>query len=312
MEVDEPIIHEDVDYESITGGHMEENEYPISECAIHVRGENGVCAPKPTINKIRKFLASQGKYKPENLAKYSDDEIIKTAKAELGVETESQLYMHHKIQEFLGGSHEARKTLEDYFKAEGPANSTALLDNFNIDETLSKWAIHSQDVFKKKFYHIPFQMIDFAERGTELANLDIHKLKEEGYKSFGVILNTDRSSGGGKHWFAIYGDLDHAGTAKDPIAIEYFNSSGNPPMSEVSNWLEAAKHDLLKNHGIDVEIVRSANRRLQNSMTECGVWSLMYILSRLKNHPPDWYYKTNANDADMIELRSFLFREASK
>lgn len=312
MEVDEPIIVDVEDNTYIVGGRMEENEYPTSECALHVHGENGVCAPKPTIDKIRKFLTADGKYKSDTLAKYSDDEIIKTAKLELGVDSEAQLYMHHKIQEFLGGSHEARKTLEDYFKAEGPANSTALLDNFNIDETLEKWAKHSQDVFGKKFYHIPFQMIDFAERGTELANLDINKLMKDGYKAFGVILNTDRSTGGGKHWFAIYGDLSHTGTAKDPITIEYFNSSGNPPMKEVADWLEAAKHDLLKNYGIEAEVVRSANRRLQSSMTECGVWSLMYLLSRLKNHPPDWYYKTNANDADMIELRSFLFREAKK
>jgi len=289
---------------------MVENEYPFSECALHVHGENGICAPKPTIDKIRKFLISLGKYKPDTVTGYTDQEVIKTAKIELGVDNESQLYTHHKIQEFLGGSHIARKTLEDYFKAEGPTNNTALLDNFNIDETLAKWAKHSEEVFGKKFHHVPFQMIDFAERGTELANLDIHRLKEDGYKSFGVILNTDRSSGKGKHWFAIYGDLDHAGTEKDPLVIEYFNSSGNPPMREVSDWMEAVKHDMLKNYGIEVETIRSANRRLQNSMTECGVWSLMYILSRLKNHPPDWYYKTNANDADMIELRSFLFREA--
>jgi hypothetical protein len=132
----------------------------------------------------------------------------------------------------------------------------------------------------------------------------------DGYKCFGVVLNTDVSSGRGKHWFAIYGDLDHKGTDKDPIVLEYFNSSGNPPMREVANWLEAAKQDLLKNYSIEADSVVSANRRLQNSMTECGVWSLMYILSRLKGHEPNWYYKTRANDADMIELRSFLFRDA--
>ena len=296
----------------IMGGAMTETTYPVSECALHVHGENGVCAPKPTVNKIRKFLAHAGSYKESQLQGFSDSEVIKAAKTELGVKKESELYTHSKIQEFLGGSSAARKTLEEYFKAEGPAGSTALLDNFNIDETLAKWAIHSEKIFKgNKFYHIPFQMIDFAERNTELARLDIAQLIKDGYKSFGVILNTDRSSGGGKHWFALYGDLNHTGMERDPITIEYFNSSGNPPMKEVADWLEAAQHDLLKNSGIHAEIIRSANKRLQQSMTECGVWSLMYILSRLKGHPPNWYYKTNANDRDMIELRAFLFREAS-
>jgi hypothetical protein len=296
--------------DTFVGGHMEENEYSISECSMHVHGENGSCAPKPTIDKIRKFLVSLGKYSDQQVSRLTDNEIIKIAKSEVGVDKESQLYTDRRVQEFLGGSKEARKTLEDYFKAEGPANSTALLDNFNIDETIAKWAKHSESLFGKKFYHVPFQMIDFAQRGTELAHLNIRKLMSDGYKCFGVVLNTDVSSGRGKHWFAIYGDLDHKGTDKDPIVLEYFNSSGNPPMREVANWLEAAKQDLLKNYSIEADSVVSANRRLQNSMTECGVWSLMYILSRLKGHEPNWYYKTRANDADMIELRSFLFRDA--
>lgn len=296
----------------IVGGDMPETEYPISECVLHINGENGVCVPKPTVNKVRKFLVSLGSYKDSQVQNLSDEEVIKSAKIALGVEKESELYKHDKMQEFMGGHAEARKTLEDYFKAEGPATGTALLDNFNIDETLAKWAKHSQKLFKgNKFFHITFQMIDFAERKTELTKLDIARLMRDGYKSFGVVLNTDKSTGGGKHWFALYGDLNHSGSESDPIQIEYFNSSGNPPMREVANWLEATQHDLLKNAGINAEVVISANRRLQQSMTECGVWSLMYILSRLKGHPPDWYYKTNANDKDMIDVRAFLFREAS-
>lgn len=287
---------------------MKESTYKVSECAFHVNGEHGVCAPKPTINRVRKFLISLPGYSESAVKSYSDEEVIKTAKTELKVDTEAAVYESPRVRDLIGGA-AVRKTLMDYFKAEGPADSTALLDNFNIDETLSKWALHSEQMFKgKKFYHIPFQMIDFAHQGTELSTLDIKKLMDDGYSSFGVILNTDRSSGRGKHWFALYGDLAHKGTSDDPIILEYFNSSGNSPMSEVSDWMESTQQALLKDHGIYADIYRSAKRRLQNSMTECGVWSLMYILSRLKGHGSDWFYKTSANDADMIKLRKFLFR----
>jgi hypothetical protein len=292
---------------SIVGGQLPENDFhkkSVSECALHVHGESGVCMPKSAIDRIRAFLAE----KNVPLAKSADErDIIRAAKATLGVEKESEVLEHPEIQSKIGRA-SAKRILDLFFKSIGPADSTALLDNFNIDETLNRWAVHSQELFGKKFYHIPFQMIDFQKMGTELSKLDIGSLMKSGYKCFAVVLNTDTHTGRGKHWFCIYGDLDHAGTEKDPIAIEYFNSSGNSPMSEVSDWLTETEHELRK-EGIEANIIKSASRRLQESQTECGVWSLMYILSRLKGRPSNWFYKTRANDEDMIDVRKFLFRK---
>lgn len=298
----------------VVGGQLPENEYAkkshaISECALHIHGENGVCAPPSIVKKIREYLLREhaDTYTPVQLEKMSNESVLNAAKQELGVEKESQVLEHPKVRGHIGSA-AVKHALDYYFKAIGPTDSTALLDNFNIDETLRKWSLHSEKLFKgNKFYHIPFQMIDFKRMGTELATLDIPALMKQGYKSFGVILNTDVSTGGGKHWFALYGDLDHAGTEKDPIVLEYFNSSGNSPMREVSEWLDDTEVELRK-LGIEAVKHRSATRRLQQSQTECGVWSLMYLLSRLKGRSPDWFYKTKANDKDMIDVRKYLFR----
>ena len=40
-------------------------------------------------------------------------------------------------------------------------------------------------------------------------------------KYFGMVCNTDSSSGSGIHWFSIFIDF-----TLNPIQIEYFNSSG--------------------------------------------------------------------------------------
>ena len=301
---DDNIIHPDeLNEPKVIGGQLPENEYKgTSECALHIHGESGICMPKGAIERIKAYLVNTG----ISVGK-SDADVIQTAMASLGVTKESELLEHCDIREHIGES-AAKRILDTFFKSIGPADSTALLDNFNIDETLERWSKLSSDLFKAKFYHVPFQMIDFAKMNTELAKLDVAQLMRDGYDCFGVVLNTDVHSGKGKHWFCLYGDLKHKGTEKDPIVLEYFNSSGNAAVSEVRDWLAETEHELRKN-GIEATIYRSVPRRLQQSQTECGVWSLMYILSRLKGRPPDWFYRNKVNDEDMIDVRAFLFRK---
>ncbi len=152
-------------------------------------------------------------------------------------------------------------------------------------------------------------MIDFAKTRTELSKINLYKLIEDGYDCMGVVLNTDVSTGRGKHWFCLYCDLNHSGKPDDPITIEFFNSSGFEPRPEIIVWMESTCHDMMSKYDIYCKIINVANgRQLQFSRTECGVWSLVYILSRLCNHEPEWIIKVKANDNDMIKYRKKLFR----
>lgn len=276
----------------------------VTECAGDQAGLLTVCSRSKEINKMKQFLASRSIVPPR-----SSQEIIKKTMRAIGVSKESEIYMHPEYKKFIG-SKEADTILNDQFKPKGPANSTALLNNYNIDDTMRHWSIHGKQLFDKKFYHVPYQMIDFEREGTELAHLDIAKLIDEKYDSFGVVLNTDVSAGHGKHWFCIYGDLKHQGTKQDPIILEFFNSSGNKPMEEIYIFFEKQKANLLVNHKIYMEYIYSiAGTQLQQSKTECGMWSLLYIWSRLMNKPVDWLIKIGATDKEIIEdARRKFFR----
>jgi hypothetical protein len=282
---------------AIVGGGVILDKLNLSECAI---GTN-VCAPNELKN-IQSFLAEKG------IVAKNEEETIEILKSMLKVETEAEIWNNPVVREIIG-SKKADLILKNLFVPEGPKNSTALLDNENIDNTLELWMKYSQKLFGLRFYHIPFQMIDFEMRGTELATLNIMDLVRNKYDCFGVVLNTDISSGRGKHWFCIYCDLKHSGNKEDPYSLEYFNSSGNRPMTEVNIWLEKTCHNLLKIYKKYCEITRSAPRRLQYSQTECGMWSLMYIKSRLMGHKPDWFFTVRADDEDMIGLRAQFFRK---
>lgn len=284
----------------VTGGKLPKEE--LTECALPGRD---VCVDTKDIKYMHEFLryvTPDGDKK-----KLSDKETVERLKRILNVNSEAEIWEHSKFRKFVGDD-KAALILEKNYIPEGPGLSTALLNNENIDDSLELWALNGKERFQKKFYHIPYQMIDFERKKTELALLNIPDLIQQKYDCFGVILNTDYSDGKGKHWFCLFGDLMHKGTSADPIRLEYFNSSGNSPLPEVAVWLEKTKHNLLRDNGIHTEIVYSARQRLQHSQTECGVWSLLYIKSRLEGHPPGWFYKVQADDADMIEYRQHLFR----
>jgi hypothetical protein len=276
--------------------------FPEGNCAIPLT--DSICVDDHVI-KYHDYLVNQNQI--EKNEKISKKICLEKIMKVLKVSTELNIWQHHDFRLFAGPNF-CDKILKDKFIIEGPANSTALLDNNNIDETLALWAKHSQKLFNKKFYAIPFQMIDFNIQNTQLANLDMYDLIRDKYDCFGVVLNTDVSSGPGKHWLCLYGDLQHLGEKNDPYTIEFFNSSGNPAVDEITVWMEAQSHSMLKNHKKYVEIIRSAPRRLQHSKSECGMFSLIYIRSRLENKPHNWFYTAKIDDKDMIRYRKKIFR----
>jgi hypothetical protein len=283
------------------GGQLEElTNAPISECAGDQTGMKIVCSRVAELDKMRKFLESKG----VDTQKMSPKKIIADTQKTLGVDKESQIYKNPIYVQYIGKG-DAQKIVDNIFKPVGPADSTKLLSNYDIDKTMYHWM-----QTYPKFYHVPYQMIDFAEQNTELANLDIWDLINKKYESFGVVLNTDISSGDGKHWFCIYGDLKHKGTESDPIVIEFFNSSGNPPREEIIIWSDKIKAQLFVNHKmrliVDYPVVGT---RIQHSDTECGMWCLVFIWSRLVGKPSKWILDNKVNDNEIIEARKKFFRK---
>ena len=205
--------------------------------------------------------------------------------------------------------------LTDWLKPEGPANSVKLLNNFNIDKVLKDFSIASvknnpgNKFTNGPFYHVPFDMFDFMKmRNSELRNIDFIKLHDAKFRTFGCVLNTDKWSGPGKHWVCIFGtipeNLAHAGNnfTGEPVRVEYFNSSGNglKKYYTLKDWSDEI------NKKVALEIREVNHREIQKSETECGVWCLFYIKSRLEGQTPEFYIDVYT-DTDMINGRKDLF-----
>jgi hypothetical protein len=138
------------------------------------------------------------------------------------------------------------------------------------------------------------------------------------FNCLGCVLNTDISSGRGKHWVAVFIDCRD----DNEWTIEYFNSAGNPPPTTMINWMEKTRKQLTdyankltdsssSNKPINVETVCVTDIEHQQSETECGMYSLFYIRARLDGKSYKWFTQTVIPDADMIEFRKHLFRKHS-
>jgi hypothetical protein len=294
---------------------MDVNKKP-SECAPNI--EDDVCSTPEIINHMKRYIESQTK-KPFNGTRH---DIINMMTKLLGCDgTESCILSHHKFEE-VAGSGNLRKIKENRMKPYGPRDNTALLNNYNIDEVLDMYTDKIMD-----FHHINFRMIDFAQTEPD----EFNKLYRDGEspekiksslltfldpnffrgqkKCMGVVLNTDIHTNGGKHWFALFFDFRNPAI----ITLEYFNSSGNIPMEEVHEYLVKFQRKVLKEYPkSQCTIERVSSIQLQNSQTECGVYSCYFVISRAEGVSLKDFRNvcnTGIPDSKMIEYRKHLFRK---
>lgn len=263
-----------------------------NECALHIDGGN-VCSPDFLVEKMAKFIESKD-VKVNN----DSNKIVKNTKKILGCDSEICILKKPDFIKFAKVAN-VENIIKKNFKPEGPSDSTDWLSNFNIDDVLEQFV---KKYPKRHFLHIPFQMRDFEKVGTELATTDLAYEFKNGYKTFGVVLNTDWSSGRGLHWFCLFGE-----NKPDKIVLEYFNSSGNSPLPEIQAWLQKNKHHLTKELGKPTEIHYNTGIQFQNDEHSCGVYCLCYIWLRLEEIQPNEINTKNFTDKIMDDARKALF-----
>lgn len=270
----------------------------VSECRFantDADKQNGVCRDSSQIHNMKQFL----KEKEIHVDTASPEQVVDKMMEVLECETEYCIYKKPEYADFIG-QHKMEKIADEIFKPKGPAIDFGLLSNINIDSVLEQFADRYPE---RHFLHINYQMRDFEKIGTELATLDLAASFARGIKTFGVVLNTDYHTGRGIHWFALFGE-----NYADHIDLEYFNSSGKPPLKEVQIWLGKTAEYLEAKLKKPVNIIQVVSHVLQKDDHSCGVWSIFYIWARLLGIEHTWFTAQNVNDSVMQWLRLNLFR----
>ena len=234
----------------------------------------------------------------------------------------------------LGSNKELRKRLEHHLKVESNKEYTFLYKlpiSNEIKENIAKqylrprapnsWIKHPdkwldsndithvmnqyEDAYPNFEFMGPFP-IDFAapnpyQKGgeprclmNEICEFRVQHAAQNGTDALGVIYNLDPHYKSGSHWVATYIDI------KRHICF-YFDSYGMEPPQQIAKfmkWLTTQDQKMELNYN---------SRRLQFKNTECGMYSLYFIIRMLMGDEFVKFSRKAPNDKGMMDLRHCLF-----
>lgn len=131
------------------------------------------------------------------------------------------------------------KELKKFFRTKKPpswkANPNQWLSTLDINNVLKQYETNSDYLF------VGAVPIDFDTRFSiglcvvdELCNINLERIYMDGYRKIGVVFNMDPHDMPGSHWVSLFINLNNGG-------IYYFDSSGNPPPSQIEALMERVR-----------------------------------------------------------------------
>lgn len=175
------------------------------------------------------------------------------------------------------------------------------LDSNDITNVMTQY----EEAFENFEFMGPFP-IDFAapnpyqKGGTpqclmnEICEFRVQNAIKNGTDSLGVIYNLDPHHKSGSHWVATYVDIKKH-------RCFYFDSYGMEPPAQIAKFMK-----WLTTQDPKMELNYNA-RRLQFKNTECGMYSMYFIIRMLMGDEFVKFSRSAPNDKGMLDLRHCLF-----
>jgi hypothetical protein len=133
----------------------------------------------------------------------------------------------------------------------------------------------------------------------EICDLNVKREYERGVRMLGFVFNLDPHFKNGSHWVSMFMDI------RDPKRpfVGYFDSYGYKPPRLITR--------LMKSLRIQAPTARLGYnaRRFQYSTTECGVYSIYFLISMMSGIPFKEFCKRRVPDSVMLDVRKALFTE---
>lgn len=182
------------------------------------------------------------------------------------------------------------------------------LDNYNIMDVMKQYQ-EAYPWFKfLGVFPIDFSAPDpYAKHGEqsdkkkclykETCELDLKKEYVAGIRGIGMVFNLDPHFKSGSHWVALYIDLKNI---KKPF-VGYYDSYGYRVPALIARLMRSFKLQIRTCQ------LGSNARRFQYSNTECGMFSLYFLICMICGISFKDFCKDAVSDTFMLELRQILF-----
>ena len=136
----------------------------------------------------------------------------------------------------------------------------------------------------------------------ELCEFNLKKEMDSGKFKFGIIFNLDPHYKGGSHWVSLF-----INTRKKKIF--YFDSVGNNIPPQIMKFVEKV---IMQGKDMNINFVFDQNYPIEHQYgnTECGVYSIFFIVHMLEDKLSEHYLKTHIlKDEYMQNFRKIYFND---
>lgn len=141
----------------------------------------------------------------------------------------------------------------------------------------------------------------------ELCNFDLQKLMKEGIKKIGIIFNTHPHNKSGEHWISMFINIEKKN-------ILYFDSGGSKIPKEIEKLARRIQDQgktLRPKINFKFNTTTGVHHQLED--TECGIYSLFFIINMLEENVNKRYLMNNLfRDKYIQQFREVYFNKPMK
>lgn len=264
------------------------------------------CAPHIEDNRITCFSTEQLK----NIAREYNRTCPPLKKIKINNKSKTQLW--YSIREALNDrcSNEICWIDQDFIN-----DKRALKENFRPkmpkvwkEENYTTW-LNTDDInhvmkqYEKKYSDflfigtIPLDCGIETTLSCQLTNFNVNKAYINGIKTIGIVINTGESWTSGFHWFSCFIDL-----RGKTCSFEHYDSYASKPKMEICNIYEKVKKQLKDGYNMDIKFDKNKIAK-QNDNFSCGIYSMNFIIEKLKGKTLTQIDKMNLDTEKMQKLK---------
>ena len=139
----------------------------------------------------------------------------------------------------------------------------------------------------------------------ELCNFNLEQQIKQGKSKIGIIFNTDPHNKPGQHWISMFINIKKK-------KIFFFDSTGDKPVKEIMVLVDRIKEQGQKmNPKMNFHFDSNEGNEHQYGNTECGIYSLYFIVHMLEDKMTEHYLKTHIlKDQYMEKFRKIYFNDS--
>jgi hypothetical protein len=287
---------------SISTDDIMPTDKPSMKCAPAIKFTNGSCIDLPILvemaNAYNKVNDNQIKLhqrletlNPKKYKKY----LLKEIKDRYDNVCDTQLCWTQ--QDFINKMNKMMKDelLKYTFRPEGPKGKFEWLNTTHLNEVMEQYEKKYKDF--KFLGAVPMDFDKLPALGIK--ELDLKKIYESGIKKLGIIFNLDEHWQSGSHWVAGFADLERGKSF-------FYDSYGVAPDRRARELLRRFAKFSENEFNIRADSQHNKTRH-QYGNSECGMYSLNFILELLDGKEFDEICNRKILDKEVNNLRPIFF-----